>query len=390
MPKLCQCYLRLINDVSEETLLSRRIETGPCQVAAISKDCHYPLSRPRLAHLAHPPQLERNLGELSKLYKPTFDAMPKNTRWGDGKNHQSLGSSLKTARVKEVAKSFAKKFGPLLLTAAAAAVEHQLHERDNQKETREQDQEDEREESPPPREWKHRRARLKKSFKRKAKDREDSGESKETSSSIEVVATSSRRDFGSSPDGNQMRPHQEEVLRERHFSKAAFEERKGLPEVPDLHRPPAIVPDSFNRSIYPVDGTSRHQYTERLRHRHSRRRHSSYEDDVFPQPAVGVAALAGFIEALHVSEVQGDWLGSKGVRVGTTVASSYGTTTKIRAAHTRYPDKNCVLTPIANRLVKAAGTTVRMAHTIVNATALSVPSVWCDGEIELIANWTAA
>jgi len=36
-----------------------------------------------------------------------------------------------------------------------------------------------------------------------------------------------------------------------------------------------------------------------------------------------VAALAGFVEAMHVGDIRGDWIGPKGVRVGTTMAASF-------------------------------------------------------------------
>ena len=36
-----------------------------------------------------------------------------------------------------------------------------------------------------------------------------------------------------------------------------------------------------------------------------------------------VAALAGAIEAIHVGDIRGDWIGPKGMRVGTTMAASY-------------------------------------------------------------------
>ncbi|EKD20107.1 hypothetical protein MBM_02059 [Drepanopeziza brunnea f. sp. 'multigermtubi' MB_m1] len=39
-----------------------------------------------------------------------------------------------------------------------------------------------------------------------------------------------------------------------------------------------------------------------------------------------VAAVAGMVEALHVDGGKGDWIGSKGLRVGTTVAASLGAT----------------------------------------------------------------
>ena len=37
-----------------------------------------------------------------------------------------------------------------------------------------------------------------------------------------------------------------------------------------------------------------------------------------------VAAVAGLVEALHVDDGEGQWIGRKGLRVGTTAAASFG------------------------------------------------------------------
>ena len=42
--------------------------------------------------------------------------------------------------------------------------------------------------------------------------------------------------------------------------------------------------------------------------------------------------MAGFVEAMHVSNIGGDWAGPKGVRVGTTMAASFA------ASHSRDRD----------------------------------------------------
>ncbi|KAL2066025.1 hypothetical protein VTL71DRAFT_2096 [Oculimacula yallundae] len=69
----------------------------------------------------------------------------------------------------------------------------------------------------------------------------------------------------------------------------------------------------------------------KLRRRHSRiprdrkvRRRQDIEDDAWH--AGKVAAVAGLVEVLHVDDGKGDWVGMKGVRVGTTAAATFGAT----------------------------------------------------------------
>ena len=76
---------------------------------------------------------------------------------------------------------------------------------------------------------------------------------------------------------------------------------------------------------------SRRQHSVQRRRRHHRPssvpNRSSFEDRSSDETihAGKVAAIAGAAEAayLHVSDVHGDWIGPKGVRVGTTMAATY-------------------------------------------------------------------
>lgn len=60
--------------------------------------------------------------------------------------------------------------------------------------------------------------------------------------------------------------------------------------------------------------------------------------------------------------------------------------TKNSTTHTRCPSRNWLLAPAANRLVNAAGPTVRMALVSVRATAFRVPSVDGEGDMSFSAS----
>lgn len=70
----------------------------------------------------------------------------------------------------------------------------------------------------------------------------------------------------------------------------------------------------------------RQVYHRPRRHRRHHSVPSIVSSDFSPEAvhAGKVAAVAGFIEALHVGDFRGDWIGRKGARVGTTMAASFG------------------------------------------------------------------
>jgi hypothetical protein len=71
-------------------------------------------------------------------------------------------------------------------------------------------------------------------------------------------------------------------------------------------------------------------------------------------------------------------------------ANEPATAIATNTTQTRYPFKNCVLAPVAKRLVKMAGPTVRIPEVKVRARPLRVPREEGEGEISFSASWTPA
>ena len=235
--------------------------------------------------------------------------MRNNARWkGKGFNTTSRGDG-KYARIREIAKSFLKKFGPLILTAVAAAIEHRWLEHSDESasdnETKAEGVTDELVDKSSLRELRHEVRNLKRSLNGRTKDSEGAGES---SSSPHISASRPFRD--------RRPPLRRDQPLEEYFKGPPFEgERTGSRS---RHSRPYVDQQSLHDNMVPRG---------RRRHRHSSVPNRSPYDEELSVEAVHagkVAALAGMIEAVHVGDLRGEWLGPKGVRVGTTMASSFG------------------------------------------------------------------
>lgn len=148
-------------------------------------------------------------------------------------------------------------------------------------------------------------------------------------------------------------PHQDELFREQYIRGRGLEDDRAGPssyqncqQLPvqqqmQIHREPEILDQSLPYRERHYRPSHRHHLIQRRRRRHrhsSVPNRSSYEDEFTDETihAGKVAALAGFVEAMHVSNIGGDWAGPKGMRVGTTMAASFA------ASHSRGrgPDHN--------------------------------------------------
>ncbi|KAE8446222.1 hypothetical protein EG329_012447 [Mollisiaceae sp. DMI_Dod_QoI] len=248
------------------------------------------------------------------------------------------------AKAKTIAASSLKRFGPLLLTGLAAVAEHHWLKHDDDRSPPEEPKDDQRDKSSI-KELKREVKKLRKKIKGKRKYRDDSSSSSDTSSTF-----SSRQTVIESPVRGRRRPVGEEQTREREQERyyRGFETfgppDPNLPPAPDppqqYQRYQTFQPPQLPRETTMLGQPSSSRDVERPRqarqvshHRYRKRYHSvptkakEFLDEEFSDEAVHagkVAAVAGFIEALHVSDFRGDWIGRKGVRVGTTMAASFG------------------------------------------------------------------
>jgi hypothetical protein len=198
-------------------------------------------------------------------------------------NYPPPRSRNKYTRVREVATTSLKRFGPLVLTSLAAVAEHSWLKRDDPQESSTQMRiGNERDDKSSIQELRNQVAKMKRKLKGKGKENE------ETTSD----ASSTTSDQREAARGN------------HHHRRASFQDGRTSDQV-------------WRGRQVPYE-------TESHRHRHHHR-HSFPHDDFSPQAihAGKVAALAGAIEALHVGDLHGDWIGPKGVRVGTTMAASF-------------------------------------------------------------------
>lgn len=255
-------------------------------------------------------------------------AMPPSTRM----------DAAKLGRVKDGFRTFLKKFGPLILTGLAAVAEHHwLDHKDDSQDRDATDPPDDRDDSHPIRKLEREIAELKRSISQKARDEEgegDAGPAPRIREEIVRKRSSPHQEEQSKERGARYRVLADErprsssyQPREQHVMSGALgDERRGpnayrqyrpRPTVQQVQAPQqaeAFVEQMRKREYIQPSHRQHSMHRRRRRHRHSSAAHHiSY----------GAAALAGAVEAIHVADIKGDWVGPKGVRVGTTMAASY-------------------------------------------------------------------
>ena len=238
----------------------------------------------------------------------------------------SSGAGDKNARFKQVAKIGLKKFGPLIITGLAAVAEHHWLKRDDEKDKGKGS--DDRDERSSIQELKDQVSKLRRSLKRKSrgkkKDEDTTSDSSSASSLVHKRRTSFREerplptmpmDRGFDNDGPTP-----------YFANYTNQ----VPERQTAYQPPIFNPPPAGTSRDPDTHDHNRKINSRSRHhhRHSLPNHLPLEEEFSGQTihAGKIAAVAGALEAIHVSDVKGDWIGPKGVRVGTAMAASFGAT----------------------------------------------------------------
>lgn len=269
---------------------------------------------------------------------------PNNARWEDGK----------LARAANATKSFLKRFGPLILTGLAAVAEHHWldhkDEREEGKTARERDEPDNKDSRQSVRKLEHEVAELKRSLSRQVNNDEGVRDARPSLRIREEIVREWRPPYqeqregrsarGRAPTDERPQPifyqqyQQGEHGGDAGRSRAPIDERpqyvayQQFPARQQMQTPREVIEDQAVHTREYVRPSRRHHSLQRRRRRH---RHSSVpvrssHENEFSDEAVQagrVAALAGFAEALHVGDIRGDWIGPKGVRVGTTMAASY-------------------------------------------------------------------
>jgi hypothetical protein len=243
--------------------------------------------------------------------------MPHNTGWENGK----------FARAKKVTKTFLKKFGPLILTGLVAVVKHHWldHTDESAEDAKSRDKTDEPNDKHSIRKLESEVAELKRSLSRKPQGDEESREARPAPRIREEIVREWRLPY--------QEQHREQYVRgrtvenERPLLRSQQQYHKYLvAQQVQSRREPEILDQSLRfRERQYIRPSHRRPSIQRRRRRHrhsSVPNRSSYEDE-FSVHAGKVAALAGFVEAMHVGDIRGDWIGPKGVRVGTTMAASF-------------------------------------------------------------------
>ncbi|KAH9213305.1 hypothetical protein DL95DRAFT_506849 [Leptodontidium sp. 2 PMI_412] len=260
--------------------------------------------------------------------------MLNNPTWNNSDPSSSSSKpDLKYARMRQVTKTAIKKFGPFLLTGLAAVAEHHWLKKDDEEEG-------------------HSRgghSRDEHSERNKNKERNEESEVRGLREEVAKLRDDLKRtvqDEGArAPPPASPRPpslvrdprfiHDEYIPREEEFVRMPFAPTPPLsfpapfpemhvPRPPQLYDPPSSSQGSLDR------GSGRSRTHSRRRHH----RHLSIPKRIPHHPHIAadawhagkVAAVAGMVEALHVDDGKGDWIGSKGLRVGTTAAASFGST----------------------------------------------------------------
>lgn len=290
-----------------------------------------------------------------------------------------MSSDANYARMKQVTKTAVKKFGPFLLTGLAAVAEHHWLKKDDDDERneeahssrslsrekkRDRDQPCERDGGSEVRELREEVAKLREGLKREDRERiadvnVDRGEERQTTREPGSPRPPSLgRDPRALHDENI--PHEEAFVRMPFAPTpplsfpAPFEPfsapRGPIRRPPQLYDPPGLSSSSSSSSSSSAGNSQSRIRDREFRHSRSkprsrrRRRHhrhiaiprriphhprmphipSNATDDIIQ--AGKVAAVAGIVEALHVDDAKGEWIGQKGLRVGTSAAASFGAT----------------------------------------------------------------
>lgn len=277
------------------------------------------------------------------------------------------------AQAKTIARSTLKRFGPLLLTGLAAIVEHHwLKEPNDQLSSSPVGTSKDENGDSTVQELKSEVKKLRRKLRRKRKSRDDSSSPSSSNLSEEIIEDvykeSKRVLRGEAVRGRgRSRPWGEEqpqppsqpqsqiqtpdANNERYYHEfETWGPTANLPPVPDppspqqqyqRSAPPFIPAPPFSFPEPEVPLSQDKDFSRRRRHQslHSfvsheravlsqgkKRYHHAKEPDSQAVHASQVATVAGIIEAVHVEveDEKGHWYGRKGLRVGTTVAASFG------------------------------------------------------------------
>ncbi|CZT42085.1 uncharacterized protein RSE6_01924 [Rhynchosporium secalis] len=279
------------------------------------------------------------------------------------KTARQKGSSndpkLRSAQMKSVTKSAIKKFGPFLLTGLAAIAEHHWLKKDdssteegNAREHRSRSSRShsgrgthqkhniEGEEEAEVRALKDELARMRDELKNRGDEAligDDGARAIPVESAMPPSFVRGPRSLDS--EHVSFQHEQPEDFVKMPFAPtppvsypAPFDELRAT-RPPQLYDPldPSIRGLERNRGFESSDFSSRRrQYRQRsnmYRNRNSKiQRRSIRENEDKSWHATKVAAVAGLVEGLHVDDGKGDWVGMKGVRVGTTAAATFGAT----------------------------------------------------------------
>ncbi|OWP04195.1 hypothetical protein B2J93_674 [Marssonina coronariae] len=240
----------------------------------------------------------------------------------------------KYSRMQQSTKSAIKKFGPFLLTGLAAVAEHHWLKREESHHSKENSHAADRE---PPDERRPRSRSELRHLEDEIADLRRELKGKERQAHVEEErpppASWSARPPPLARDAGSL--HEQTT-----FSAPTYE------EMPFAPTPPLSFPAPFSGVRSPAargwesveypsssgddsdDERAMHQRRPSPRKRRHRRSSVPRRPDTAGNllQAGKVAAVAGLVETLHVNDGKGDWIGPKGLRVGTTAAASFGAT----------------------------------------------------------------
>lgn len=243
-------------------------------------------------------------------------------------------------------KNFIKRISPFVITGAAAIAEHHFLRHDDKNENKKvEERSPQKDDDSSIRRLKREVRELKKSLKRKGKwvkrDVEeaiiDSSSSSSSSSSSEV---SIEAVVGSAREGGQKR----DSIRERREPFGRRDPRNdGLPlprgfeqrEIPEIRvfppplppRAPTPPPAPFGAPQYiPIYQPPTIEDSPPMPRRHRRNRRMSLPPRLLKDEATlhatKAATIAGIIEGINMADSKGAWIGPKGARLGTAMATA--------------------------------------------------------------------
>lgn len=244
-------------------------------------------------------------------------------------------------RVKDGFRSVLKRFGPLILTGLAAVAEHHwLDHKDESQDGNARESPDDLDDRHPIRKLEREIADLKRSLSRKHRDEEggrDAGPTPRIRKELDREWRSPHQ------EGQSNEPHaRSRVLgdkrpkpsshhpRQQHVMAGALGDEREGPIPYQQYQPQQTIqqvqiPQQAGIFVPERERSVEREYTQPSHRQHSmhRRRRRHRRSSVPHRTSYGAAALAGAVEAIHVANTNGDWVGRKGVRVGTTMAASY-------------------------------------------------------------------